>query len=215
MAVAIATTMVLWMRKAAAGISGELRTGMAEAVETGSTAVLLLASLAVGREGVETALFMVGYAEAETLWPLTGLVIVVLVAAALAYGMYAGAVRTNLSKFFKYTGVFLIIVGAGILSYGVGALQVVGWLPGLNSQAFDISSWFDRSSWYGEIIHGVFNIKPNPTVLQLVAWLAYLRVVLTFFLRPIKAGSPSGAADATPSGGGDSGRKPAPSQASE
>jgi high-affinity iron transporter len=158
---------------------------------------------------------MVGYAEAETLWPLTGLVIGVLVAAALAYGMYAGAVRINLSKFFKYTGVFLIIVGAGILSYGVGALQVVGWLPGLNSQAFDISSWFDRSSWYGEIIHGVFNIKPNPTVLQLVGWLAYLSVVLTFFLRPIKAGSPSGVADATPSGGGDSGRKPAPSQASE
>ncbi|HEV7360582.1 MAG TPA: FTR1 family protein, partial [Mycobacterium sp.] len=89
-AVAIATTMVLWMRNAAAGISGELRSGMARALETGSLAVFVLAFLAVGREGVETALFMVGYAEAETLWPLIGLVIGVMVAAAIAYGMYAG-----------------------------------------------------------------------------------------------------------------------------
>ena len=114
-AVAIATTMVLWMKKAAAGISGELRTGMADALETGAAAVLLLAFLAVGREGFETALFMVGYAEAETLWPLTGLVIGVLVAVAIVCAMYAGAVRVDLSKFFKYTGVFLIVVAAGIL----------------------------------------------------------------------------------------------------
>ena len=73
-AVAIVTTMVLWMKTAAAGLSGELRTEMARALETGSLAVLLLAFLAVGREGVETALFMVGYAEAETAWPLVGLV---------------------------------------------------------------------------------------------------------------------------------------------
>src|SRR6478736_1864637 len=81
-AVAIVTTMVLWMKKAAAGLSGELRAEMAQALETGAPAVALLAFLAVGREGVETALFMVGYAEAETLWPLTGLIVGVLAAAA-------------------------------------------------------------------------------------------------------------------------------------
>jgi len=80
--------------------------------------------------------------------------------------------------------VFLILVAAGILSYGVGALQTVGWLPGLSAKAFDISTWFNWSSWYGEIIQGVFNITPTPTVLQLVAWLAYLVLVLSIFLRP-------------------------------
>jgi high-affinity iron transporter len=186
-AVAIVTTMVLWMKKAAASISGELRSDMERALETGSLAVLALAFLAVGREGVETALFMVGYAEAQTAWPLLGLVVGVVVAAAIAYGMYAGAVRINLAKFFKYTGVFLIVVAAGIMSYGIGALQTVGWLPGLSAKAFDISAWFDWSSWYGEIIQGVFNITPTPTVLQLAAWLAYLVIVLTIFLRPTKA----------------------------
>ncbi|MBS1690999.1 MAG: FTR1 family protein [Actinobacteria bacterium] len=186
-AVAIVTTMVLWMRTAAAGLSGELRTGMARALETGSLAVLLLAFLAVGREGVETALFMVGFAEAETLWPLLGLVVGVLIAVAIAYGMYRGAIRINLGKFFKYTGIFLIVVAAGILSYGIGALQTVGWLPGLGSRAFDISSWFNWSSWYGEIIQGIFNVTPTPTVLQFAAWLAYLVIVLTIFLRPTNA----------------------------
>jgi len=186
-AVAIVTTMVLWMKRAAASISGELRSDMQRALETGSWAVLALAFLAVGREGVETALFMVGYAEAQTAWPLIGLVIGVVAAAAIAIGMYAGAIRINLAKFFKYTGVFLILVAAGILSYGIGALQTVDWLPGLGTKAFDVSTWFNWSSWYGEIIQGVFNITPTPTVLQLGAWLAYLVIVLSIFLRPTKA----------------------------
>lgn len=186
-AVAIVTTMVLWMKTAAAKLSGELRSDMARALETGAPAVALLAFLAVGREGVETALFMVGYAEAETAWPLVGLVLGVLVAAGIAYGMYAGAIRINLAKFFTYTGVFLVIVAAGILSYGIGALQTVGWLPGLSTRAFDVSSWFNWSAWYGEVIQGVFNVTPTPTVLQFVCWLAYLVIVLAVFLRPTKA----------------------------
>ena len=186
-AVAIVTTVVLWMKKASATISGELRGGMSRALETGGLAVAALAFLAVGREGVETALFMVGYAEANTAWPLIGLIVGVLIAVAIAYAMYIGAVRINLAKFFKYTGVFLIVVAAGILSYGIGALQTVDWLPGLSHRAFDISSWFNWSSWYGEIIQGVFNVTPTPTVLQLAGHLAYIVIVLALFLRPITA----------------------------
>jgi high-affinity iron transporter len=191
LAVVIVTSMVLWMRKASARLSGELRAGMTRALDTGRFAVVALAFLAVGREGVETALFMVGYAEADTAWPLLGLVAGVLVAGGIAYGMYAGAVRINLQKFFKYTGVFLIVVAAGVLSYGLGALQTVGWLPGLRSRAFYIADWFDWSSWYGQIIQGVFNITPTPTVLQLVGWLTYLAVVLTLFLRPAAVARPN------------------------
>lgn len=183
-AVAIVTSMVLWMRKASSSLSGELREGMSRALETGAPAVFMLAFLAVGREGFETALFMVGYAEAETAWPLLGLLVGVLAAGAIAWGIYAGAVRINLAKFFSYTGVFLIVVAAGILSYGIGALQTVGWLPALGGRAFDITSWFNWSSWYGEVVQGVFNVTPTPSVLQLVCWLAYLAIVLTLFLRP-------------------------------
>jgi high-affinity iron transporter len=185
-AVAIVTTMALWMRKTAASISGQLRGDLARALEAGAFAVLSLSFLAVGREGVETALFMVGFAEAKTLWPLTGLVIGVLIAVAIAYAMYRGALRINLALFFRYTGAFLIVVAAGILSYGIGALQTVGWLPGLSNRAFDISSWCDWSSWYGQVIQGVFNVTPTPTWLQFAGWALYLLLVEAFFLRPTR-----------------------------
>jgi high-affinity iron transporter len=197
-AVAIVTTMVLWMRRAAASMSGALRGDMARALEAGGLAVLSLSFLAVGREGVETALFMVGFAEAKTLWPLTGLIAGVIVAVAIAYAMYLGALRINLAKFFIYTGAFLVVVAAGILSYGIGALQTVGWLPGLTSRPFDISNWFDWSSWYGQIIQGVFNVTPTPTWLQFIGWALYLVIVLVLFLRPMKA--PAKPADNSPSG---------------
>jgi high-affinity iron transporter len=186
-AVVIVTTMVLWMKKAAASMSGELRSEMAKALETGPVAVALLAFFAVGREGVETALFMVGYAEAKSNWPLAGLIVGVVIAGLIAYGMYRGALSINLKKFFTYTGIFLIVVAAGILSYGIGALQTVGWLPGLAAKAFDITSWFNWSAWYGEVIQGVFNATPTPTVLQLAGWLAYLVIILALFLRPTRA----------------------------
>lgn len=197
-AVAIVTTMVLWMKKASASISGQLRSEMSRALETGPLAITALAFLAVGREGVETALFMVGYAEAQTAWPLVGLIVGVLIAGVIAYGMYRGALSINLAKFFSYTGVFLIVVAAGILSYGIGALQTVGWLPGLGSKAFDISTSFNWSAWYGEVIQGIFNVTPTPTVLQLVGYLTYLVVVLVVFLRPTTSTAPTARNPETP-----------------
>jgi high-affinity iron transporter len=190
-AVVIVTWMVLWMRKASSSLSGELRTGMAEAVSMGSGAVLTLAFLAVGREGIETALLMVGYAEnaSGSAYPLVGLLAGIALAAVLTVLLYHGAIRINFAVFFKYTGAFLVIVAAGILAYGVRALQTAGWLPGLHSIAVDVSGVFTLSSWYGAVLQGIFNFRPDPTVLQLVAWVAYVAVVLTLFLRPIRLSS--------------------------
>jgi high-affinity iron transporter len=185
-AVVIVTGMVLWMRTAARTMSGELKAGMAEAVAGGPVAIVSLSFLAVGREGVETALLMVGYAEnaGGSAWPLFGLLGGVVVAIGLTVLLYFGAVRINFTVFFKCTGVLLIVVAAGILAYGIRALQVAGWLPGLTSIAFDASGFFDLSSWYGAVLQGIFNFRPDPTVLQAAAWIAYLVVVLPLFFRP-------------------------------
>ena len=103
----------------------------------------------------------------------------VVVAAAIAYGMYVGAVRINL-QVLPVHRIFLIVVAAGILSYGIGALQTVGWLPGLGAKAFDITAWFDWSSWYGSLIRASSTSSPRPRS-QLAGWLTYLTVVLGFF----------------------------------
>lgn len=188
-AVVIVTWMVLWMRTASRTISGDLKAGMATAVAGGPAAIVPLSFLAVGREGVETALLMVGYAEntAGSAWPLAGLLIGVAVAVGLTVLLYFGAVRINFAVFFRCTGILLVVVAAGILAYGIRALQTAGWLPGLQATAFDVSDRFDLSTWYGAVLQGIFNFRPDPTVLQVIAWIVYLIVVLALFLRPTRS----------------------------
>lgn len=205
LAVAFVTAMVFWMRTAARTISGELKGRLDQALSVGGWAVALVGFLGVGREGLETALFFyasVQTAGAGTSQPLVGFVLGIAVAVVLGVLIYRGAVRINLSKFFRYTGIALIVVAAGILSYGIHDLQEAALLPGLNTLAFDVSSVVPPDSWYGTLLKGTVNFTPSTTWLQAVAWTLYLVVVMTFFLRPTRTApapaSPATAAVGTP-----------------
>jgi high-affinity iron transporter len=191
-AVGFVTWMIFWMRRTARTISADLRGKLEDAIKMGSTAVVLMAALAVGREGLETALFFFTAAQAagETTQPLIGFLLGIAVAIVLAYLLYRGAVKINLSRFFMITGALLIFVAAGILAYGVHDLQEAGILPGLNSLAFDVSAAVPPDSWYGVLLKGVFNFSPQTTWLEAVVWTLYVAVVLTLFLRPQRTKTP-------------------------
>ncbi len=189
LAVAFVTAMIFWMRRAARGIAAELRGKMDEALDVGPLAVLVLSFFAVGREGLETAVFFystVQTAQGGTTEPLIGFVVGILVAVALAYALYRGAVRFDLGKFFTITGVLLVFVAAGVLGYGLHDLQEAAFLPGLDTLAFDASAVLPETSWYGALLKGIFNYSQQTTVLQAVAWVAYVVIVLPLFLRPKK-----------------------------
>jgi high-affinity iron transporter len=155
-----------------------------------------MATLAVGREGLETAVFFFAAAQAagETAQPLIGFLIGIALAIVLAYLIYRGAMKINLAKFFTVTGLLLIFVAAGILAYGVHDLQEAGVLPGLATLAFDVSATIPPDSWYGTLLKGVFNFSPQTTVFQAVVWVLYVAVVLTLFLIPLRARSTTPAA---------------------
>jgi high-affinity iron transporter len=189
LAVGFVTAMVFWMRTAARTISGELKGRLDQALSVGGWAVALVGFLGVGREGLETALFFyasVQTAGAGTSQPLVGFVVGIAVAVVLGVLIYRGAVRINLSKFFRYTGIALIVVAAGILSYGIHDLQEAAFLPGLDTLAFDVSGAVPPDSWYGTLLKGTVNFTPDTTWLQAIAWTLYLVVVMTFFLRPTR-----------------------------
>jgi high-affinity iron transporter len=99
-------------------------------------------------------------------------------------------VKINLGTFFNYTGAILILVAAGIFAYGFHDLQEAGILPGLGHLAFDISHVIPPDSWYGVVLKGIFNFSPAPTVIEAIAWLAYLVPVLVLYLRPVKRSTP-------------------------
>jgi high-affinity iron transporter len=192
-AVGFVTWMIFWMRRTARALSGELRDKLEQALQIGSWAVVLMAFLAVGREGLETAVFFWAAAQAtgETSQPLVGFLIGIVVAVALAYLIYRGAVRINMAKFFKITGILLIFVAAGILAYGMHDLQEANILPGLNTLAFDISGVVPADSWYGTLLKGIFNLSPQTTVVEATVWVLYVGIVLTLFLLPGRARSAS------------------------
>ena len=141
-AVVFVTWMIFWMAKAARSMSGELRSQVDKAAEAKPWSLVVVAMLAVGREGLETALFFWAATRATgtTAVPLLGALLGLITAVVLGYLFYRGAVKINLTKFFTWTGLFLIIVAAGVLAYGVHDLQEARFLPGLNNLAFDVSA---------------------------------------------------------------------------
>jgi len=188
-AVGFVTWMIFWMRRHARTLASELRGQLGRAVEIGPLAVVVMAALAVGREGLETAVFFFAAAQAagQTTQPLIGFLAGIAVAVLLAYLLYRGAVSLNLGRFFTTTGGLLVLVAAGILAYGVHDLQEAALLPGLHTLAFDVSAAVPPDSWYGVLLKGVFNFSPQTTVLEAVVWTGYVAVVVPLFLLPDQA----------------------------
>jgi high-affinity iron transporter len=191
-AVGFVTWMIFWMAKTARTLSAELRDRVDAAAEAGRWALAVVAMLAVGREGLETALFLWAATQAATAdsgstWqPLVGAALGLATAVALGWAIYRGALQINLGTFFKWTGVFLIIVAAGVLSYGVHDLQEAGVLPGLNTLLFDVSDTIRPGTWYATVLKGVFNFSPATSVLEGIAWLGYIAITMPIFLRVVR-----------------------------
>jgi high-affinity iron transporter len=183
LAVGFVTWMVFWMRRASRTLKTELQDKMHDAIRLGPLAVALAAMLAVGREGLETALFLYPTFEAQGAGaaPAVGAVLGITTAVVLGWLLYRGAVHLDLARFFRYTGAALIVIASGVLAYGVHDLQEAQVLPGLERLALDFG--FSGTSWFGTLLKGVFNISPQMTVLEVGVYLAYLVPTMWLFLR--------------------------------
>ncbi|MFG2607790.1 iron uptake transporter permease EfeU [Streptomyces sp. NPDC048514] len=194
-AVGLVTWMVFWMRRTARHLRSELHGKLDAALALGTGALVATAFLAVGREGLETALFVwasVHAASDGTPRPLVGVALGLATAVLLGWLFYRGALKINLARFFTWTGGMLVVVAAGVLAYGFHDLQEAGWIPGLTDLAFDISDTVEPDSWYGTLLKGVFNFQPDPTVVQVTVWLLYLVPTLAIFFAPVGFASGKG-----------------------
>lgn len=246
-AVAMITGMILWMGKNGKKMGADI-TGKADAALAGDSSgwgIVWLAVLSVGREGVETAVFVWATVKATTdggFWqPSVGVLTGLIVAIFIGWLVYRGTARINLSVFFQITGLLLIFVAAGIVSYGIGDLQEASVLPGWGVPAYDITGYFDGSIpglspdtvWF-VLLEAMFNLNLAPTYLQVIGWVVYLVIVLPIFIINIRGtrravkraehsghspegGAPadgSGPAPATAAGVGNPGSDPAAAHAS-
>lgn len=193
-AVGFVTWMIFWMTRRGRGLSSEIRSDVDRSLLGGGWSIALLAFLTVGREGVETSLFIWSAAQGATRnWvTIAAAVGGILTAVLLGVLISKGLVRINFSRFFTITGAFLILVAAGVLSYGVHDLQEARVLPGLLPYAYDLSALVAPGNVVGAVLIGALlkgfvNFSVQATWLEIAAWVLYVAIVGTAFVRSVRS----------------------------
>jgi high-affinity iron transporter len=163
---------------------------------SGGLALAALAFFAVLREGVETALFLYAAAQGTAVdsggvgAQLVGAILGLAIAVALGVAIYRGGIRMNLRTFFRYTGLALVVVAAGLFAYSLHELQEAGWFPFLTATAYDASATLPDDAGLGAILRGLIGYNADPTWLEVVGWLGYVLIVGGLYLRPAKVPTP-------------------------
>ena len=189
-AVSVLTWMIFWMRRQGARIKSDLQEKVDTALVAGGFALAALAFTAVLREGIETALFLFAAAKGTAVdaggvaGQVTGAVLGLGLAVVLGVLLYRGGIRMNLRTFFRVTGSILIVVAAGLFAYSVHELQEAGWFPLLTATAFDLTETLPDDSGVGAVLRGLVGYNADPSTLELFAWLGYVILVGTLYLRP-------------------------------
>jgi high-affinity iron transporter len=201
LAVTVLTYMTFWMKAKSRNISSSLKTQMNAAVAGGSAfALTVLAFVTVGREAIETAIFLLAIAFKNSASSLLigasgGLVLAI----AISLGIYRLGLRLNMRRFFTVMGSALMLVAAGLLADAVQNLQQLGVLPGARAILWNTSQILSDDSNLGDVLHGLLGYAASPTVLQVTVWVLFLAVGLRLFLAqpakprpPLAAGTPAG-----------------------
>jgi high-affinity iron transporter len=189
-AVCFVSWMVLWMRAHARELKGDLEKSAAAALATGSAwALILMAFLAVLREGFETAVFLLAIlnSSTNTTTSMTGAALGIVVAVAIGYGIYRGGVKINMARFFRFTGIVLVLVAAGLLATAAHTAHEAGWLNALQGQALNLSWLVKPGSVRAALITGMFGVQPRPTWAEVIGWLAYAVPFLFIVMIPPRA----------------------------
>jgi high-affinity iron transporter len=184
-ATGVLTWMIFWMRKQAANIKGQLRTQIDLALGKGSArSLVVLAFVAVTREGIETVLFL--FAAARVAQSLTSSAIGgfagLAVAIGVGYGIYKGTSKLNLRAFFNATSIALILFAAGLLAHGIHEFHEADLIPPIVEHVWDINHVLAEKSAFGEFLTGVFGYNANPSLVEVVAYFSYLTFALAHYL---------------------------------
>jgi high-affinity iron transporter len=186
-AVGVVSYMVFWMRQHSRSMRSMLETEVGSALARGSVWALVgMAFFAVLREGFETAVFLLAVLQTSSSATAgaIGAVLGLGVATLVGYGIYKGGVRINLAKFFKVTGLVLVLVAAGLVASAVHSANEAGWLTILQSQALDLTWLIRPGTVVAALVTGMLGIRPTPTIAETIGWLVYLVPVGLFVLWP-------------------------------
>ncbi|MBE2895907.1 FTR1 family iron permease [Pasteurellaceae bacterium HPA106] len=189
-AVGMLTYMILWMKKAARSVKQQLQDSVTAALKQGNGqgwALVGMAFLAVVREGIETVFFLLAvFQQSSSQYMPLGAVLGLVFAIVIGWLIYEGSVSLNLAKFFRWTGVFLIFVAAGLIASAFRGFHNAGLWQWGQEVVFNWSSTLNEKSPFGILLGGIFGYTDHPTVSDLTLYFGYLIPALFFFLYQVK-----------------------------
>jgi high-affinity iron transporter len=193
-ATVVVTWMLFWMRRQSMAIRGDLHARLDRVLTEGSVwGLSVLAFSAVIREGLETSVFLVGQAtSAQSSAPslVVGALIGVAIAAGIGWMFYSGSRRIDLRSFFRWTGIGLVFIAAGLASRAAHELVEAGVIQVGNQPVFDISHVLPDEAGIGQFLRAILGYNAAPEATTLVVYVVYLVVVLGMYLRPVTPAVP-------------------------
>ena len=102
----------------------------------------------------------------------------------LGYGIYRGGVKLNLSKFFRATGIVLVLVAAGLVVTALHTAHEAGWLNAGQGSTVDLTWLVRPGSVQSALLTGMLGIQEHPVLIEVIGWLAYLVPVGLFVAWP-------------------------------
>ncbi|MDE3839832.1 iron permease [Bacillus methanolicus] len=189
------TQMVFWMASHSRDLKGNMEGKMNHFISTGNIVGMVFHSfLVVLREGVETVFFFAAItggnigAAMQGWGAITGGVI----AAIVSYLFFKGTMRVPLKTFFKVTGVFIILIAAGLIVQAISMMQDLNMIGSVLPHVYDIT-WFlpehpidyqhylrDHgvapvlSGDIGIFLKALFGYSSMPSIEEIIAYVGYL-----------------------------------------
>ena len=189
-AVCILTWMVFWMRKVSRNIKVQLEGAVDNALQKGKGsgwALIMMVFLAVAREGLESVFFLLAAFQQDVgIAPPVGAILGLATAIVLGMLIYWGGVRLNMAAFFKWTGLFILLVAAGLAAGAIRAFHEAGLWNAFQSVAFDFSDTLSTSTLTGTLLEGFFGYQEAPSISEVAVWLIYLIPALLLFFMPAR-----------------------------
>lgn len=195
LAVCVLVGMVFWMKRVARSIRSELHASIDAALaDSGGPAWALIGMvfLATAREGLESVFFLLAiFEQSPSAAAPVGALLGMVAAVAAGWGIYAGALRLNLRRFFRWTGVFILFVAAGLLAGVLKALHEAGVWNGLQQVVWDLGRVLPETGPLGTVLSGLLGYRDAPTLGEVIVYIVFLVVTLFLFLRPDRGARPS------------------------
>lgn len=172
----------IWMAHHGAQLAQDA-TATGQSVKQGSkplTALFLLVSLAVLREGAEVVLFLYGIAAGGSAanMMLIGSFLGLALGLALGVALYAGLIRIPTRYMFGVTSVMLVLLAAGMAGQSAKYLIQADYVPALGYDLWDSSWLISNNSITGELLRTLVGYDARPAGMQLLFYIVTLAAIL-------------------------------------